>query len=114
MRIAQLRTKLGMGRNRSKGRQKMTFADTAKTCERERLATACFDQGDAVDPSRHQIGGNIGKVVTSKSLRQIFGKILQIYIGPNLNNVFDFFFDAFHEGWINRRFGKSAESVSLT
>ena len=74
----------------------MTFADTAITGESLCRAVFFADLGNRVEPFRHHIRRDVGKMVTCQRLRRIGNKIVQIFIGANLDQIFDFFLNAFH------------------
>ena len=82
-----------MSDKRTERRQEMALTDASITGEGERGAVLGLDPGDTVKPLRHQLGSAVRKVITGDCIGWIGSEILQVLMGANLDDVFNFFLD---------------------
>jgi len=78
----------------------MTFADTAKPSQCMSRTLSIFDTNDPLDPFRHQIGRNIGKMIAGECQRRVRRKIIKMSELANLDDVSDFFYYTFHQKFL--------------
>ena len=80
----------------SEGREEVALADTAVTRKGERVAALLADLRDAVEPFGHHVRGDVGKIICRERICRIGNEILEVPVGPDLNQVFDFLLYASH------------------
>jgi hypothetical protein len=121
VRVGQSGAQFRAGQYGGENGQKMTLSDPSKTGEGQGHPFAAFDRPEAIKPLGHEIRGNIGKMVAGESQARICPEIMKVSEWANLNNVPNFFRDAFHQiCWPNMSTGRRrvarehAPSIILT